>query len=64
MLKCKTDDKKNYFIEYMKMYLNEGETLGNFQKIQEEYELAYKKRKEKIDTLYNEISIIKKLKVN
>ena len=36
MLKSKTDDKKNYFIEYMKMYLNEGETLGNFQKIYEE----------------------------
>lgn len=64
MLKSKTEDKKNYFIEYMKMYLEEGETLGNFQKIHEEYELAYKKRKEKIDTLYNEISTIKKLKVN
>ena len=63
MLKSKSEDKKNYFLEYMKMYLNEGETLGNFQKIHEEFKLAYKKRKEKIDTLYNEISIIKKLKV-
>ena len=63
MLNSKTEDKKNYYLEYMKMYLEEGETLGNFQKIRDEYNLAYKTRKEKIDTLYNEMSIIKKLKV-
>ena len=63
MLKSKTEDKKTYFTEYMKMYFQEGETLGNFQKIRDEYELAYKTRKAKVDNLYNEMSIIKKLKV-
>lgn len=62
MLKSKKEDKKNYYIEYMKMYFKDGETLGNFQKIRDEYKLAYKTRKEKVDNLYNEISIIKKLK--
>lgn len=63
MLHSKTETKKNYYLEYMKMYLEDGETLGNFQKIQDEYTLAYKTRKEKIDTLYNEMRTIKKLKV-
>ena len=35
MLKSKKEDKKNYYIEYMKMYFKDGETLGNFQKIRD-----------------------------
>lgn len=63
MLKCKSEEKKNYYLEYMKMYFKDGETLGNFQKVRDEYNQAYKTRKAKVDNLYNEISIIKKLKV-
>ena len=63
MLNSKTEDKKNYYLEYMKMYLKDNETLGNFQKIRDEYNLAYKTRKEKIDNLYHEMGVIKKLKV-
>lgn len=63
MLKSKTEEKKNYFLDYMRMYLKEGETLGNFQKVRDEYILAHKTRKAKIDNLYNEIAVIKKFKL-
>ena len=60
---AKNDDKKQYFIEYTKLYLDKDETIDNFLEIKEEYETAYKIRQGKIDNLYNEISKIKKLKV-
>ena len=40
-----------------------SETLDNIHYIIEEYENAYKVRKANIDNLYNEIKVIKKLKV-
>ena len=63
MIKSKTDDKKNYYLEYMKIYLIENETVGNFFTIYDNYKTAYQIRKAKIDNLYNEVKIIKKLKV-
>ena len=60
---AKNDDKKQYFIEYTKLYLDKDETIDNFLEIKEEYETAYKIRQGKVDNLYNEISKIKKLKV-
>ena len=43
--------------------LEKGEDINSFLKIKKEYEDAYEKRKIKIDSLYNEIKTIKKLKV-
>ncbi len=63
MIQAKTEDKKNYFLEYMKIYLQENETVGNFFNILENYKSAYTLRKSKIDTLYDEAKAIKKLKV-
>lgn len=60
---AKNDDKKQYFIEYTKLYLDKEETIDNFLEIKEEYENAYKVRQGKVDNLYNEISKIKKLKI-
>ena len=56
-------DKKNYYLEYMKIYLQTDETPDNFLKILNDYENAYNIRKAKIDNLYSEVKIIKKLKV-
>ena len=63
MIKSKTEDKKNYYLEYMKIYLQDNETVGNFFTIYDNYKSAYQIRKNKIDTLYNEIKVIKKLKL-
>lgn len=60
---AKNDDKKQYFIEYTKLYLDKEETIDNFLEIKKEYENAYKVRQGKVDNLYNEISKIKKLKI-
>lgn len=63
MLQSKTEEKRNYFLEYMKIYFDKEENLGNFEKIYEDYQIAYDIRKAKIDNLYKEVDIIKKLKV-
>lgn len=63
MLNSKTESKKNYYLEYMKLYFRENENIDNFRTLYKDYEYAYQTRKEKIDTLYNEAKIIKKLKV-
>ena len=64
MNKAKTEKKKSYYREGMKMLLRQpNETLDNFHSIMAEYENAYNIRKTNIDNLYNEIKIIKKLKV-
>lgn len=63
MLTAKNENKKNYYLEGMKMYFEDGETLGNFMQVYDDYRTAYNLRKEKINTLYNEIKEIKKLKV-
>ena len=63
MIKSTDENTKNYYLEYVKSYLIENETVDNFYKIYEDYQSAYKIRKQKIDTLYDEIKVIKKLKV-
>ncbi len=63
MLQAKTEDKKNYYLEYMKLYFQDNENFDNYLTIYQDYKSAYELRKQKIDTLYNEIKIIKKLKV-
>ena len=61
--RTKSENKKQYFHEYMKMYFEKGETIDNFTNVEQEYIDAYNTRKSKIDSLYNEIKTIKKLRV-
>ncbi len=63
MMKSTTEDKRNYYLEYMKIYLIENETVGNFFNIYDNYKNAYEIRKAKIENLFNEVKIIKKLKM-
>ena len=63
MLKSKTESKKEYYLEYLKYYFRENENLDNFRNLYEDYKKSYQIRKEKIDHLYNEAKIIKKLKI-
>ncbi len=55
--------KKDYYLTGMKLLLEQGETLDNFKTIQQEYKDALVTRKKRIDDLYKEIKIIKKLKI-
>ena len=63
MEKSKKDKDKNYYLEGMKLLLRNNETIENYESMLEEYQNAYKTRKAMIDNLYNEIKIIKKLKI-
>ena len=63
MNKAKTEKDKSYFLEGMKMLLVNNETPENYKSRYEEYQKAYDTRKAIIDNLYNEIKLIKKLKV-
>jgi len=54
---------KIYYLEGIKALLKKEETLENYIEIYQEYKDAYIMRKSMIDKLYEEIKIIKKLKV-
>ena len=51
MIKSKDAKKKKKYEQAMMSYFRDNETLGNFQKVKEDYQTAYKTRKEKIDNL-------------
>lgn len=59
----KKEKKKEYFTECMKLMFEKGEDFRNYKYILEEYRTAYLKRKEIIDNLFDEIKVIKKLRV-
>ena len=61
--KAKKEKDKNYYLEGIKLLLKSNETSENYISIYNEYKKAYETRKAIIDNLYNEIKIIKKLKV-
>lgn len=63
MDKSKKEKDKKYYLEGIKSMLKNNETIDNYSSIYEEYKDAYNKRKGIIENLYNEIKIIKKLKV-
>lgn len=63
MKSAKNQKKEQYFYEYTMLYLEKGEDINNFLTIKKEYEEAYEKRKQKINTLYEEIKKIKLLKL-
>ena len=59
-LKTKT---KDYYHEGMTLLFQQGENMENYSQILEEYKTALKVRENVIDQLYNEIKIIKKLRI-
>ena len=63
MNKARSEKKKNYYLEGMKILMVNNETSENYLDYYEQYKNAYITRKAMIDNLYNEIKIIKKLKV-
>lgn len=63
MQNAKSENKREYFFEYGKMYLITNEKPENVETIISEYQSAYSIRKEKINKLLNEKKIIKNLKV-
>ena len=63
MENAQKEKDKNYYLEGVKQLLETGETVENFKKVFEEYKTALQNRQHIIDSLYNEIKIIKKLRI-
>lgn len=63
MLKSRTESKKNYYHEGMKLLYDMGENDDNFLSIMEQYTESLKVRTEMVDNLYKELKQIKKLRV-
>jgi len=61
--KANSSSKKEMFLVYMNEMFQKGETIENYESILNDFENAYKIRKDKIDNLYKEIDIINHLKV-
>jgi len=57
------DSDKRYYAENIKSLFSTGENIENYNNILEDYKNAYNIRNQKINNLYNEINIIKKLKI-
>lgn len=57
------DEDKRLFAENIKKLFSTGETLENYNNILEDYKNAYNVRNEKINNLYNEINVIKHIKI-
>ena len=63
MDKAKKEKDKSYYLEYIKALLKTDEKVENIENLYEEYQNALTTRKNIIENLYHEISVIKKLKV-
>lgn len=63
MEKAKKDSDKEYFFEGFKLMLAEGENLDNFKNVFEDYKKALNAKELQTEKLYEEIKIIKKLKI-
>ena len=61
--KAKKDKDKEYYENGMTMLFKPGETIENYQQIIKEYKEAVKVREDVKKKLYNEIRIIKKLRI-
>ncbi len=59
----KKESKKEYYAACMEAMFDKGEDFRNYKFVLEEYRAAHIKRKEIINNLFNEIKIIKKLRV-
>ena len=63
MEKAKTDKKREYYREGMRLLFQAGENFDNFPEIFKDYKDALEIRTDRVDKLYKEIKIIKKLEV-
>lgn len=63
MTETTKEKTKAYYKEGIRLLLQTGETMENFEQVLEEYKSALIIRNKRIDDLYNEIKIIKRLKI-
>ena len=63
MISAKNDRKREYYLNGMKVLFDKGENEENYKNVLEEYTKAIDNKKFMISKLYDEIKIIKKLKV-
>lgn len=63
MDKSNKEKTQKYYLEGMKLLLQSGETVENYETVLNEYRNALDVRQTRIKALYNEIKIIKKLKL-
>lgn len=63
MLSSKRDKKREYYLNGLKVLLKKDETIENYEDVLEDYMNAIDNKKFLIAKLYDEIKIIKKLKV-
>ncbi len=63
MQNAKTERKKQYFLEGMKVLLLEHESIDNYSTILSDYEASQEQKQKQVDKLLGEIKVIKKLKV-
>ena len=63
MNKAKNEKDKNYYLNGIMLLLKKDETLSHYQDRYNEYKEAFIMRKGMIDKLYDEIKIVKKLRV-
>ena len=63
MEEAKTDKKKSYYKEGMRMLFQLDENFDNYRQVYEDYKNALEIRTDRVKKLYNEIKIIKKLEV-
>lgn len=63
MILAKNDKKRKYYLNGMNELFSKGENIENYKQILEEYYTAIENKKFTIAKLYDEINIIKKLKV-
>lgn len=61
--KAKKEKEKNYYLEGMKMLFKKDENFDNYKQVLDEYRTAVITRQDVKEKLYNEIKIIKKLKI-
>lgn len=62
-LNAKKEADRAYNEQLMNYYFQNGENLDNYLQVKSEYELALQVREKRIEDLYKEIKIIKKLKI-
>lgn len=63
MEEAKTDKKKSYYKEGMRMLFQIDENFDNYRQVYEDYKNALEIRSDRVKKLYDEIKIIKKLEV-
>lgn len=63
MEEAKTDKKKSYYKEGMRMLFQVDENFDNYRQVYEDYKNALEIRTDRVKKLYDEIKIIKKLEV-